>query len=179
MNRRLIQSGALLLSVAIGFVGGLYILEDKQFHSARYVSMSSFSFARGAPDTEYLAAGWSSPESWGVWSIGKRAELNLNLSDPVYGDIRLTMDARAHIAPTHPTQIVDVIVNGRKVGQWRYQKGNSLKRIKLDRALVANRNRLQIVLLIQNPVSPKELGRSADARKLVIGLKEILLETVL
>lgn len=71
--------------------------------------------------------------------------------------------------------IVDVRVNGEKVTQWNMQ-GGTWYEAKIPAALVGEDGLLQVVFDISNPASPAEYGHSSDARKLGMGVRELVIK---
>ncbi|MBB5694249.1 hypothetical protein [Muricoccus pecuniae] len=80
-------------------------------------------------DKPFLRDGWSSVESWGVWSDGAEARLSFLLDMPVEGRLRLEMRAHAFLNAQTLRQRVQIAVNGRDVGQWVFDNNaNSSER---------------------------------------------------
>ncbi len=116
-----------------------------------------------------LGSGWSTPEHWGVWSESKLATLVLpcNEGQYYYGSERIRVSVR--LQPF-----------GRQEVEIR-QSGATLARHVLDgtgtvefygRVDHCRSNLIEFDIAVSSPRSPLELGQSADARKLGVGLTE-------
>ena len=123
----------------------------------------------------FLSSGWASNnEDWGIWSVGKEAKLSLFMPKdrPKY----LKLDLRAFIHPKHPTQTVEIKVDGQyaqKVVLNRFE-GNDVKLPIPPSAY--GKEWLQVDFTIPQAVSPKTLGIAPDDRLLGIGLKSAVFE---
>ena len=72
-----------------------------------------FSRSKGESEAvKYQMSGWSGAEDWGTWTNAKQASLLLKLDFVPNSDLKLIAEAGAYLAPKHPKQDVDVIVNG-------------------------------------------------------------------
>ena len=117
--------------------------------------------------------GWSRAEKWGTWSDGDSALLLLALSSTPKNDLELLIDGHAFLADKHPSQEVDVLVNGHPVDTLKYdlQTNSGVRVVKIPKALALEKNgQLLIKFNFKNPISPAELGLSADARRLGLGI---------
>ncbi len=113
--------------------------------------------------------GWSSPEDWGVWSVGREAYLMLPL--PSSNIKTLTLNMRALVGSTHPEQRIEIDINGegRTLFILRNLEGNSIT-VPVPPNLV-NLPFINVRLQFQNPVKPKNLGyASDDNRQISVGL---------
>jgi hypothetical protein len=146
---------------------------------ARSINSSIF-FGSQGKGSVYLLSGWSVPETWGVWSEGRSAQILL----PCYAreDQHLKIALRMHglIFPQHPTQTVTVKINGIPAGTLTFDLGNKLGWYEIDvpEHLIAKSNQVslfQIDLHVQDPARPRDLGISEDVRDLGVGLSEIKL----
>ena len=115
--------------------------------------------------------GWSSPETWGVWSVGREAKLMLPL--PSANIKTLTLNMRALVGPTHPEQRIEVDINGKGSSLFILSKleGNSISmRIPPE---LSHLPYISVRLQFLNPVKPKNLGYVNDDRQISIGLTSI------
>ena len=118
-----------------------------------------------------LADGWSRPEIWGVWSTGSQSTISLRVAAKVLAGNGLEIKLRGkYFDGVEPT---GVIINGRDFGQHVLKN----KSFKVARE-VLDGDMLRLRLVHHNPVSPQQLGRGEDARKLKYGLTEISVRTV-
>jgi len=121
-----------------------------------------------------LLSGWGEPEEDGTWSIGKRAIIQLPVTDksafPARATIRFMpflhgphnqLDARCR---SHNAELVSWISFG---ASWQSVD------FTIPAEAVAADGTLHLEILISNPCSPAELGISADARQLGIRIARL------
>jgi hypothetical protein len=140
-------------------------------------------FQPGRFDPSVLVSGWSTPETWGVWSDGPEARVMLDPkraeSRAGHGGFILIARARSLVAPQHPRQLVDVFVNDTLVATWTFDVGDDLRdlerRARVPAALVAGRLPVTVTFTCRNPVSPVDLGVGRDRRRLGIALADLWL----
>ncbi|MBP1475466.1 phospholipid carrier-dependent glycosyltransferase [Frateuria sp. MAH-13] len=125
----------------------------------------------------WLASGWSSPETWGTWSLGKHAELSL---DPrqlpaTAGGIRLHFEANALVSPQHSRQRIDITLNGRSVAQREVALPQSALAfdVVLPESVLREAGKLIIGFDLPDAVSPQAIGMGGDGRMLALGLKSV------
>ena len=124
--------------------------------------------------TVYLGAGWSVPENWGVWSLGKKAVIRMPL--PAKIPSKLIIFTQAFIGGEHPTQLVNIAINGGDKHKFVLDKryGNKIE-ISLPPSVIKSEN-LTLDFQFPSAISPKELGIGIDSRPLAIGLEVIYYE---
>lgn len=125
----------------------------------------------------YLHDGWSWHEPGGVWSDGERARLAFAPVVPPVGDVRLSMRARGAVRAPGQVQSVEVRVGDRPVGVVAFDRNNAVvpREVVIPGDLVRAAPILEIVFVVADPVVPYSLGRSADLRRLGIGIAELTL----
>lgn len=147
----------------------LYRLEKPVFPLA-----AAQSFRAQGGWNNWLASGWSMPESWGVWSVGTHAQLQIDPRQlPLRkGGLVLSFEARAFLTSNHPRQRVRVTVNGVEAGHYTavYPDGHLRIDVPLPRDLLTQAGRVTIDFDLPDAVSPKAVGMNNDARVLGIGL---------
>jgi hypothetical protein len=117
--------------------------------------------------------GWSNPEEWGIWTVGKQATLAIRLPDQLPARLELTIRLNSMTDGRNP-QKVDVLVNGQKVGHWVFaNKKEDRRRLVIARSLAEMLRPMQLSFVIYRPVAPSSLGSSTDYRLLGIGLREL------
>jgi glycosyltransferase involved in cell wall biosynthesis len=124
-------------------------------------------FAAGAAGRAALEDGWGLPESWGAWSVAKRATLYLAL-DKV-APLHLRLGYRAFVHDRHPW--VDVVCrhNGRIVATWRCAEWSGVVDLVLSASGADGLTELEFE--ISDPRSPAEFGLSTDRRLLGLGVE--------
>ena len=121
--------------------------------------------------TSFLGPGWSTPESWGVWSVGDAAEIYL---PDVKGMEEIIIEVAAFVRPFHPKQDVAIKLNGISLSGISIDHSNpELIHIAITDEIKRSIPRGGLIALefkFPNAVSPLDLHVSADPRKLSIGL---------
>jgi len=177
--------GVLVLTIAAGVVAGFGLGlmwfdgsrgRDKATWPTRTVT---FVFQANSAATRLLGKGWSAPESWGVWSIDRRAELAIPIREKLEGDVSVSIEAKAFVVPPQlESQGITVEVNGNEVAKLSYGKADTQRAkrlITVPKEAAIRNNPMRIAFNIMAPRSPAELGVSKDARMLGIGLLELTL----
>jgi hypothetical protein len=128
------------------------------------------------------AAGWSGPESWGVWTVGRHASLR---SMPVSSaaansDFVLDANVRAFLPGQGKKLNVDVLANGTNVANWVFSEVDSKRAVtaRIPKSVMTGRSTLSLSFDISDPVSPASLRISADSRDLGIGLEWLTIKEV-
>jgi hypothetical protein len=124
--------------------------------------------------TRQLASGWSTPESWGTWTAGQQAQIDVRVTPEARS---IVLDVMAFVLPQHPAQRVIVSVNGEQVltTQLVQLQDNHLD-IPITAAIrqhLADTDRLTIELQLPDAISPQQLGLNDDSRVLGLGLKRL------
>src|SRR5215813_4359296 len=118
-----------------------------------------------------LGDGWAPPESWGTWSVQKRAWLRLAIDPDVKEDI--------HLALTYRTLMPDVGISCRVQGQelaaWSFgsDKASGVQRITIPLHAVSARHAVDLEFLVTDLRSPAEHGLGSDVRTLGIGMESL------
>jgi hypothetical protein len=128
----------------------------------------------------YLGEGWSEvEEGMGAWSDGDRAEINFSLK-PDAKVLFFSAQVRPFLATGHLRVDISLTANDVLVSQWSFNDERpgdrdwSWRHVEIPEHVTAS-DKIQIVLSIRSPVSPKELGLSSDSRKLGIALRQFSL----
>ncbi|HCN71937.1 MAG TPA: hypothetical protein DIS96_09540 [Pusillimonas sp.] len=125
----------------------------------------------------FTTTGWSPPESWGRWSIGEYAKIQMLLSnDDSAQQLHLELSMNAFVNDAHPCQKVKITVNQKELAEEELCAGKgghmaTLYRIPVDRSMIKPGEPFNVVLSTPNSISPKQLGLSSDSRQLGIGLR--------
>ncbi len=131
-------------------------------------------FNQGSSGARFLARGWYAPESWGAWSQGSEAEIDLPVRNRVES---LVIEAHALLLPSHTEQPVVFIVNGVEVGRAVLDKPHD-NRIELSIPEAVSQKALDLgVMMLKlrflDPVNQRALGVGEDGRTLALGLRFI------
>lgn len=127
--------------------------------------------------TEWLASGWSVPESLGVWSSGNHAELEIDpqaFSKAKQG-IRLTMNVSGLVNIAHPQQRVVVSLDGSLpvTTVIKFPETHAQIDVNLTAAALTSTQKIQIALELPDAVTPKSLGINEDRRVLAVRLEAL------
>jgi hypothetical protein len=131
----------------------------------------------GAEGVAALGDGWGLPEPWGVWSIGPDAVLVLRIPSQLADQpLRLTLWAQRFPSRSGDAR-VDVRVNGAAAGGWNV---GTTEAVPLQVTLPPQPE-LDAAVLVQfhivDPTSPRDIGKSNDARTLGLGVHAFRIET--
>lgn len=142
-----------------------------------YVDDQPLSFATGGNGWQYATQGWGSPEPWGAWTLGDMGgAMVLQLSPADKSPLQLVVDGMAFLSPAHATQKIGVVVNGESISTWTFdEKAPAGERTTVIPARLLESGTLTIVFKGIGAVSPSQIGVSADARVLGLGVKTITL----
>ncbi len=122
----------------------------------------------------WLVRGWSGPESWGVWSAAKTAELRIDPrelpSSP--GGLNLRLQAQAFVVAQHPCQRVIVAVDGTRAANYHFclPNGQLQMNLPIPGSLISAGKPIRVTFDLPDAQSPQALGLSNDDRKLGIAL---------
>jgi hypothetical protein len=123
--------------------------------------------------------GWSSPEEWGTWTIGKIATLELFLNLETKRTLKMHLTSNAFLAPKNLSQDVTILVNNTEIGKINFTlaSNNKTRIFEISSNLLNNiQEPINIKFLIKNPTSPSSLGSGGDPRELGMGLISIKLD---
>ena len=152
----------------------------KQFHDMRLPYVPLAHTTKLFDSQLYLGEGWHPPEGeWGSWSDGDRAEFNFTIR-PAAKALFFNAQVYPFLAPNHSRIDVSLSANDVPVGEWSFDAARpddlawSWRHVQLPESVTVS-GKIQIVLSIRSPASPKELGLSTDPRKLGIALRQFSL----
>lgn len=130
------------------------------------VVVASWTFNTANPGNQaMLGAGWSGPETGGVWTEGTRSALTLPV--PAGAEkLRLLIDGFYHGGQTSSV----LTVNGRELGPTSLTAPIELP--------AQGSGPLVLQMVHTGAVSPAERGESADTRKLAFHLRKIVIEKI-
>ena len=137
----------------------------------------ALSFANGQPWNNWLQAGWSLPEPWGVWSNANRAVLAIDPAQlPANAEsLVFHFDARVYVTPNHPRQRLEVSINGKPVANYQvtYPVSMLSMAIPVVSGSWADTRQLLIELALPDAISPLSVGAGGDTRELALGLLDV------
>ena len=135
-------------------------------------------FGLGHPGGLSLGQGWTSPEDWGVWSVGSSSHLRLRLDPRPTGDVVLSLDMRMLLGPLVPSRTVEVKSGDRLLAKARHDFGKpaSPLRIPVPHNVIGRDGVLELHFEVSPATSPRAAGVNADERMLGIGLVSLSIE---
>jgi hypothetical protein len=122
-----------------------------------------------------LETGWSTPESWGVWTDGLSARMRLPITDGSTWWVELTGHGFVENSGDRP-RIVVARIGEKTVASWSCTASARSFVIGFEVQGTNTREGLMLDLDTPHAVSPAELGLSTDIRRLGIGLTSICIE---
>jgi len=142
-----------------------------------YRAGAEIRFDAGGNAAEYLRKGWSTPEDWGCWTNGLRAEMRIPLERPFEGAALLEMEALGYVRDWHPTLHVRVVCNREPLGAWAIESSEAVTRtLRIPASAVAGKRELLLVFHLDNPASPADSGEfGLDQRLLGLGAQRLWL----
>lgn len=81
--------------------------------------------AGNAGSGQFLAEGWSLPESFGAWGMGSSHLLSLALTQVPEGDLEFAAETMAPLLPGRDRLAVEVLAGGRPIATWHYDEGHN------------------------------------------------------
>ncbi len=135
-------------------------------------SLSTESFYAGANGMRLLGKGWSTPEPWGTWSLGSKAEIMLKLGSKPAGDVQLVLEARGFPFQMKNLQKINVSVNGAHITSLEPNFEGAIRNAELNipAKVAILRDPMHVVFEIARPTSPRDLNLGSDTREIGIGL---------
>ncbi len=139
--------------------------------AAVYPLGTMINFSSSGKGEAYTRGGWSTPEPWGRWSIGKQASLRFKLQ-PAVAEVKVELLVDAFVNGRHFEQSVDVKVNGSLVKRlvFNAKAGGDKPRWESFTVRPGPDGELNLVLRTPDAASPARLGLSGDTRTLGVGL---------
>lgn len=131
---------------------------------------------------QILGAGWSEPESWGIWSNSSEATLYLPIDEKKrMSDLKCTLTLVGFSPAFSKRQWVSVIFNGKFFGilKMRAKGRNARYTLRFPNELIRNSPVLHLSFRPMFPSSPLVQGLSKDGRLLGVGLVKLDLKSTL
>ncbi|MDT8450892.1 MAG: sulfatase-like hydrolase/transferase [Wenzhouxiangellaceae bacterium] len=136
-----------------------------------------FGFRPGSPAIQALGNGWSEPGPGGlVWSDGESAEIVVALDEPGNPPLSARFDVLPYTAGGQIDQArVFVTVNGRIEKRWALSERGWIH-MDIPANIARDADGLRFEFHFPDAVSPFEMGRSNDSRRLGVALYGMQLE---
>lgn len=121
----------------------------------------------------YMLGGWGFTENWGTWATDSLAKIVLPM--PQGDPSKLIIQANAFLSPGHPSQVVDIAINGVRVADQTIllKAQDNFLEVKLPRGPKTPGEPVYVEFRSIDPISPQAAGIGLDERKLGIGLVSV------
>lgn len=133
-----------------------------------------YAFAAGASGVPFLTFGWSAPENWGAWNVGVRAKLRLP-GRSKYGRWRVALAVTVFGREGESRPVHVRVGEGGPELAWSFV-ANTVAQQHLDVRFAGDD--VVVRFAVPDAVSPFALGKSADHRRLGLGLVEMRMNYV-
>lgn len=125
--------------------------------------------------SEYKTTGFSNPGSVGTWTNAAVASIDIPLPEVSEDNFfKVSVNANPFVGKRLKKQTIGVFVNDEFITNL-VMTGSDVYKFDLPRDVQKSGKIVNIKFKISNPTSPKDLGLSADTRKLGINVKTITL----
>lgn len=124
----------------------------------------------------YYNTGLGALEPWGRWSDGKLVRTRFKTA-PDCNSNAVKFKLIAFVPPQNPQQKAQVFINDQPAGEIQITAGEPQPREFIFKLPASTDNEYTVAFAIENPVSPKSLGISADPRELGLGFVSMELVT--
>jgi glycosyltransferase involved in cell wall biosynthesis len=148
----------------------------------RYRIGDEIDFSDALDSRCFMRMGWGETESWGVWTVGRHAELALPLEPDAGPRLILNVFASAFLGKGKTPACVRVSAAGRKIAEWVFDTARSQAGQPrwLTAPLPAHASEypgriVDISFEVDAPTSPLAEGISGDRRTLGLGLCKLFL----
>jgi hypothetical protein len=139
----------------------------------KYNYGSTINFGIEGNYNKFQASGWHAPENGFNWS-SDTASLTIPI-EKTDSDLELIVKL---IQNLQPGKKVDIMVNGKKAGEWLFGENNIEEAaITIENSLLDD-DFLNITFIITGAKSPKDMGINEDQRILGIGVKSLVINEV-
>jgi len=134
------------------------------------------SFSRYGNGSLFPGFGWGELESWGVWTLGRRAEIVLPLERKPNRPIKMTILGHMFVHSRIPPATGSLVLNGQRVARFTATSDKPNVAIQLKvRPEYAAGGEIRLEFEIDCPRRPADYGISSDIRQLGLGLKQIVI----
>lgn len=137
----------------------------RQFHTLN---------ASHAKTKEYLTSGWSTPEPWGVWSVGPKASIRIPIRGQSTSDVKLKIHFRPFLTGRGEQTLV-WSVSHQPVRQTTHisSKKEILDLVVPRQSISKDTEHIDLAVNIAHPTRPAEISTSADQRALGVGIMAV------
>ena len=126
---------------------------------------ADWTFSVGGNSIRFLRSGWSEPDRYGCWTIGRHAALDIPV-EPTGCALQVKMSGYAFIPPDVGLQRIHVSLNGMDLTRVEFTSGSRKAFEFWIPASAVLRTGNLLTLTIERPGSPASFGISTDTRQL-------------
>ena len=121
--------------------------------------------------SSYLSSGFSTPESWGTWSDGNKAEMKFSIDKPKTKYINVILSTSAWITKGHETFKVTASHKNKIISEYFFTKPDLIDwEFSFPAKDLESEKNIIIEFRFTNGTTPLFVGQSADTRTLGLGL---------
>ena len=182
---RRIAQASVLLSI-VGAIAGCGRDDESISAEARprthaYVYNRRISFAMGGEAERFQIEGWSGMEQNFTWTDGPVASLGFRLprsTTPVMLHVRMSANINPPAIPSQPVEVVIVETFARpphkkKIAQWNVSEEETFTAVIPPEFVVAPETITRLEFHLPKAISPAEMGRGHDRRRLGVRVFEL------
>ena len=131
-------------------------------------------FGLSGNETQYIGGDWSGAEESYRWSDGKHVRMSMSVSVSDSESLVLIANVAGYITKKHPEVYVDVLIEEILVDTW-FISSNLFKDylVVIPAEVIPDDGKLDIEFVINNPISPFDLGESSDSRNLGLAFRDV------
>jgi hypothetical protein len=121
-----------------------------------------------------LRDGWSTPEEWGVWSLGRRAALQIAFDPAITLPVKVELHLEAFVRPGL-TQSAIISLNERRVATLEFEASGreQVVEVEIHSDDLSPDFSATITFGISNPTAPADVESSSDRRKLGVAIRRL------
>jgi glycosyltransferase involved in cell wall biosynthesis len=164
------------VSAVLLSAGALTAAEEKAAVDARrdiWRLGDTLNFSAGSPHLALLRRGWGEPAHWGTWSVDPVATVSFRPMPQPGEPFVVRAMVRGFVPAAQPALEVGVLVNGTQLTRWSFRHPGDFsfveRSVTIPPALLVD-GVVHLDLSMPDVRSPRELGMSADQRRLGVGL---------
>ncbi len=138
----------------------------------------TYAINSSSENLELLNQGWSTPESWGIWSSGRRASINIKISPRLLkAHLQIILKGTFLVNQRHPLQRVRIAVNDGKplIFNYIYNSNQHDFGIKVPFRITKD-GTVTVSFEFLDAIQPASIGINEDKRFLAFGLKSVTVE---
>lgn len=146
--------------------------QNRLYRIPAYKTGDTINFGKGGTAYDYQTHGWGDAGDGFVWTVGRRADLTIPMSDKTSQPLMLTASLAPYVVPGRlESQTVNIYVNREKLATWIVSENGGFKAAIPSR--LAASGRLDVRLDLPNATSPSALGLGSDGNQYGVQLSSL------